>query len=137
MSCSMTAAVIPPVRTIEVTMSMIGAFSRVLTPLVGSSRKRSLGRSAYATATSRSLRSPWASPPASLRAFDSTPPAADPRPGRPPRPPPAPPPPAEPLQHPAGLVEHGPVARGQGRQPPRLALPGEDRERDVVLHRHL
>ncbi len=29
-----------------VMMSMIGAFSRVLTPLVGSSRKRSLGRSA-------------------------------------------------------------------------------------------
>src|SRR3990172_2386803 len=73
MSCSMTTAVIPPVRTIEVTMSMIGAFSRVLTPLVGSSRKRSLGRSAYATATSRSLRSPWASPPASIRAFDSRP----------------------------------------------------------------
>ena len=44
---------------------------------------------------------------------------------------------AEPLQHLAGLVEHGPVALGQGRHPPCLALPGEDRERDVVLYRHL
>ena len=43
MSCSMMTAVIPPERTTAVMMSMIGAFSRVLTPLVGSSRKRSFG----------------------------------------------------------------------------------------------
>ena len=33
----MITAVIFPVRTTEVMMSMMGAFSRVLTPLVGSS----------------------------------------------------------------------------------------------------
>ena len=46
MSCSMIAAEMPVERTTDVTVSMIGAFSRVLTPLVGSSRKRSFGRSA-------------------------------------------------------------------------------------------
>ena len=46
MSCSMMTAVMPPERTTAVMMSMMGAFSRVLTPLVGSSRKSSLGRSA-------------------------------------------------------------------------------------------
>src|SRR2546430_2376190 len=43
MSCSMIAAEIPMERTTEVTVSMIGAFSRGLTPLVGSSTQRSLG----------------------------------------------------------------------------------------------
>jgi hypothetical protein len=42
----MIAAEMPVERTTDVTVSMIGAFSRVLTPLVGSSRKRSFGRSA-------------------------------------------------------------------------------------------
>ena len=42
----MIAAEMPVERTTEVTVSMIGAFSRVLTPLVGSSRKSSFGRSA-------------------------------------------------------------------------------------------
>ena len=46
MSCSIMTAVIPPDRTTEVMMSMMGAFSRVLTPLVGSSRNRSFGWSA-------------------------------------------------------------------------------------------
>ena len=46
MSCSMTTAVMLPERTTVLTTSMIGAFSRVLTPLVGSSRKSSRGRSA-------------------------------------------------------------------------------------------
>src|SRR5437773_5065020 len=73
MSCSMIAAEIPVERTTEVTVSMIGAFSRVLTPLVGSSRKRSFGLSAYAMATSRSLRSPCETPPASIRALASRP----------------------------------------------------------------
>src|SRR5438067_748500 len=36
MSCSVTTAVMLPERTIEVTTSMMGAFSRVDTPLVGS-----------------------------------------------------------------------------------------------------
>src|SRR5881409_3289815 len=73
MSCSMIAAEMPVDRTTEVTVSMIGVFSRVLTPLVGSSRNRSFGRSAYAMATSRSLRSPCETPPASIRAFPSSP----------------------------------------------------------------
>ena len=46
MSCSTITAVMPPERTTEVMVSMIGALSRVLTPLVGSSRNSSLGRSA-------------------------------------------------------------------------------------------
>ena len=46
MSCSMTTAVTVPARTTEETVSMIWALSRVLTPLVGSSRNRSFGRSA-------------------------------------------------------------------------------------------
>src|SRR5207247_420830 len=62
MSCSMIAAEMPLDRTTDVTVSMIGVFSRVLTPLVGSSRNRSFGRSAYAMATSRSLRSPCGTP---------------------------------------------------------------------------
>src|SRR6266446_3860621 len=73
MSCSMIAAEMPVDRTTEVTVSMIGVFSRVLTPLVGSSRNRSFGRSAYAMATSRSLRSPCETPPASIRALGSSP----------------------------------------------------------------
>src|SRR5438046_1222892 len=73
MSCSMIAAEMPLDRTTDVTVSMIGVFSRVLTPLVGSSRNRSFGRSAYAMATSRSLRSPCETPPASIRAFPSSP----------------------------------------------------------------
>src|SRR5262245_966580 len=73
MSCSMIAAEMPCDRTTDVTVSMMGAFSRVLTPLVGSSRKRSFGRRAYATATSRSLRSPCETPPASTPAFGSSP----------------------------------------------------------------
>src|SRR5882672_212116 len=73
MSCSTMAAEMPVERTTEVTVSMIGAFSRVDTPLVGSSRKRSLGRSAKATATSSSFRSPCETPPASIRAFGSRP----------------------------------------------------------------
>ena len=64
MSCSMMTAVMWPERTMAEMMSMMGAFSRVLTPLVGSSRKRRAGFSAYATAISRSLRSPWERPPA-------------------------------------------------------------------------
>src|SRR5207302_161762 len=71
MSCSMIAAEMPLDRTTDVTVSMMGVFSRVLTPLVGSSRNRSFGRSAYAMATSRSLRSPCETPPASIRAFPS------------------------------------------------------------------
>ena len=46
MSCSMTTAVTIPARTTDDTVSMICAFSCVLTPLVGSSRNSSLGRSA-------------------------------------------------------------------------------------------
>src|SRR5437867_7165472 len=69
----MIVAEMPVERTIEVTVSMIGAFSRVLTPLVGSSRKSSFGRSAKATATSSSLRSPCETPPASTRAFGASP----------------------------------------------------------------
>jgi len=38
--------VTPPARTTEDTVSMICVLSRVLTPLVGSSRNSSLGRSA-------------------------------------------------------------------------------------------
>src|SRR6267143_2892531 len=68
MSCSTTTAVMPSPRTTEAIVSMIWPLSRVLTPLVGSSRNISLGRSAYASATSRSFRSPWARPrAASLR----------------------------------------------------------------------
>src|SRR5260370_41677096 len=73
MSCSMTTAVTIPPRTTDDTVSMICVFSCVLTPLVGSSRNRSLGRSAYATATSRSLRSPCARPPAGTAALLASP----------------------------------------------------------------
>src|SRR5215467_9391081 len=59
MSCSMIAAEMPVERTTDVTVSMIGAFSRVLTPLVGSSRKRSFG-------------SPCETPPARIRALASS-----------------------------------------------------------------
>src|SRR5262249_18343119 len=43
MSCSTITAVIPSPRTTEATVSMIWPLSRVLTPLVGSSRNRSFG----------------------------------------------------------------------------------------------
>src|SRR5258706_136414 len=52
MSCSTTTAVMPSPRTTEAIVSMIWPLSCVLTPLVGSSRNRSLGRSAYASSTS-------------------------------------------------------------------------------------
>src|SRR4029450_942635 len=46
MSCSMMAAEMCSERTTAEIVSMMGAFSRVLTPLVGSSRNSSLGLSA-------------------------------------------------------------------------------------------
>src|SRR5438445_404972 len=46
MSCSMMAAEMPSDLTTDTIVSMMGAFSRVPTPLVGSSRKSSLGFSA-------------------------------------------------------------------------------------------
>src|SRR5260370_825903 len=58
MSCSMIAAEMPVPRTTEVIVSMIGAFSRVDTPLVGSSRKKSFCRSAQATSPSGSFPAP-------------------------------------------------------------------------------
>src|SRR4029453_5104242 len=73
MSCSMIAAEMPCDRTTAVTVSMIGAFSRVLTPLVGSSRKGSLGGRGEGTGPSRASRSPGEAPPASPPAFGSSP----------------------------------------------------------------
>ena len=46
MSCSTITAVMPSPRTTEAIVSMIWPLSRVLTPLVGSSRNRSFGLSA-------------------------------------------------------------------------------------------
>ena len=64
MSCSTMTALRPLDLTTDSIRSMICAFSRVPTPLVGSSRRINLGRSAYATATSSNLRSPCDSWPA-------------------------------------------------------------------------
>src|SRR5207245_1548558 len=95
MSCSMITAVILPERTIDEMMSMIGAFSRVLTPLVGSSRKSSLSeRVGHGHVEQLAL--PLRDATGEHRRLALQP---------------------ELLEHLARFLPHGPIAIGQRRQP--------------------
>ncbi len=64
MSCSTKSTVTPALRTTCITRSMMANFSSALTPLVGSSSKRTLGFTTSAMAMSSSLRTPSGRTPA-------------------------------------------------------------------------